>query len=100
MKKIKEPCYMCDSARVSPDLKDGYDFSSISVGVTYDRERFMLESGNRSAVALRFEKFNDQYGKWYSCGSYYPKYCPNCGRELSEYIVNDRGSKFSNREEE
>lgn len=91
---LKAPCYMCDSARVSSDLERGFDFSAVSVGITDDRERFMILSGNDQAVRIVFERFNDVYGHWSGCGSYYPKYCPNCGRELLEYSVNDCETSF------
>ena len=90
---LKQPCYMCDSARVSFDLEDGCDFSAISVGDTKSRyTRFMICSGNNQPVHLEFEMLDDEFMRWVLYGKYYPKFCPNCGRELSEYYVEDRGT--------
>lgn len=91
-KFIKSPCYMCDSARVSGDLCDGFDFSAIGVGKTNSlSKRFMICSGNNQPVHLEFEIFDDEFSRWVLLGTYYPQYCPNCGRKLTEYFVEDRG---------
>ena len=52
-KFIKAPCYMCDSARISGDLCDGFDFSAIGVGNTHSlSKRFMICSGNNQPVQI------------------------------------------------
>ena len=79
----KEPCYMCESARVSFDLEDGFDYSVIGVGDTASRHRrFMICSGNNQPVHLEFEMFDNKFKRWVLYGRYYPKFCPNCGRRL------------------
>lgn len=89
----KQPCYMCDSVWVSFNLEDGFDCSAIVVGDTASMsKRFMICSGNNQPVHLRFEIFDTEFKRWVLSGRYYPKFCPNCGRELSEYYVEDCGT--------
>lgn len=92
---MKEPCRMCLSARLDPDLKDNNDYSSIGIGCTSSsKRRFMLSSGDCLPVRIEFEMYCEEDNLYHTFGVYFPKYCPNCGRELSEYIVDEYGRDF------
>ena len=93
-------CKFCFNARIykptdeermdpySTELTDENDFSSCSVGHCYDKHRrFMISSGNGMLVKLEFEMFDNSNRGWYPLGVYYPKFCPECGRKLSEHDV-------------
>ena len=101
------PCKFCTNARsylpTEEELYSGNiltdinDFSSHSIGKSIDEHRFMLTSG--SGKPLRIEHyvwcaFGDGDHQWVTSGVYYPKYCPECGRELTEYKIGERGSSF------
>ena len=78
-----EPCRMCLNARIDDELTDDNDLSYISVGSCEKYFRVLIASGDRKPVRILFE---DQCGPfWCPVGEYYPLYCPNCGRKLSEY---------------
>lgn len=82
-----KPCYMCINARVVPELTDETDLSYHPVGDCDNGFRIMIGSGNRRPMRILFEQWNGEY--WRSVGVYDPKFCPNCGRELSEYRRNN-----------
>lgn len=79
-------------------LHDNNDFSSATIGFLDDRHQLYINSGNGEAVNLELcEWFN---GRWHTVGKYFPKFCPECGRRLDEYIIADRGRSFSKKKEE
>lgn len=79
------PCHMCDNARLNHELTDDNDYSSCTIG-SYDKEcRIMLSSGWGKPLRIEIERWNDKIGRWEDIGIYYPKYCPECGREIKEY---------------
>ena len=45
----------------------------------------MLECGNRDALRIEFNRWNDNDKMWHTVGRYYPKYCPECGRKITEW---------------
>lgn len=75
-------CDFCCNARVCHCLSDDNDFSSCSLGGC-DKIRLMINSGYGKPVNLSVEKLVDNFG-WSVCFRFYPKYCPNCGRLLTE----------------
>ena len=81
-----KPCRMCLNARVDDELTDSCDLSYITIGDCGKGFRIMIASGDGKPVRILFEhRFGD--GIWHLVGIYYPSYCPNCGRKLSEYDV-------------
>lgn len=79
----KCPCRMCNNARVDDELTEDNDLSYFSVGKCEKPFRIQLASGDGKPVRLLFEFL---FGKrWSTVAVYYPKHCPNCGRELLEY---------------
>lgn len=78
-------CFMCDNARINDELTDENDYSSYPVGSSMDGYRMMLSSGFGRPLSVEMEEFHDKYG-WRIVGTYWPKYCPNCGRLILDYI--------------
>lgn len=74
---------MCDNAHTNPELDSDNDLSYSGVGEGDPRFRFMIRSGDSKPTVILFEEHHDASG-WHLVGFYYPKYCPNCGRELFE----------------
>ena len=78
-------------------LHDRNDFSSMSIGNTIPDHRFMLTTGNGKPTCIEYEvlcTISDGDRQWIRAGVYYPKFCPECGRELKEYKIDERGSNF------
>ena len=91
----KKPCEMCDSARVNSKLDKYDDYSIHSIGSTSHRlRRFVLCSGRGEPVRINYEMYDVEVSRWRLYGTYYPKYCPNCGRRLFEYFIQDRGRGY------
>lgn len=87
-KLMKDPCRMCNNSKVDEDLNDNNDYSAHTIGIWNDENlRLMLCSGGRKPTRIELEKWIDRIG-WVTIGAYYPKYCPNCGREILEYNIN------------
>lgn len=80
-----EPCYLCDSARLTDDLEDYNDFSSSVIGSFSHDCRIMLSSGNGKPLRIDIARWNNESQRWVDIGIYYPKYCPECGRKIWEY---------------
>ena len=73
-------------------LHDDNDFSSATVGFSDDKHQLYINSGNGEAVNIELcEWFN---GRWHTIGKYYPKYCPECGRKLKEYNIDENGTTY------
>ena len=81
---MKEPCYMCLNARVDDELNDNNDLSYYTVDY-YKNNRMMIRSGAGKPLAILAEEHKEDIGQWVTIGCYNPKFCPNCGRELTEY---------------
>lgn len=79
-----KPCYMCDNARINGELTEDTDFSSCCLGRSTNGYRIMFSSGNRKAQRIEIEQYDSNAG-WFKIALYYPKFCPNCGREIKEY---------------
>ena len=78
-----KPCSMCNNAKVDDELNSDCDLSYFVVGRCKHGFRILLGSGGGSPVRLIFERNNGD--SWNTVGIYFPSFCPNCGRELSEY---------------
>jgi hypothetical protein len=53
----------------------------------------MFNSGMGKPCEIEFRNWYN--GRWHAVGYYYPKFCPECGRELNEYIVGERGVSYT-----
>ena len=85
--KKQNPCHICMNAKVCPDLDDQHDLSYYGVGVCDQNFRILIKSGNRRPTEILFEEHRGS--EWKTIGFYEPKYCPNCGREITEYKGRD-----------
>lgn len=94
-----EPCEFCDNGRTNDDLDDDNDYGSISIdGIQHDNVgyRLMLTYGWGKPLRIEADVWNDKRKEWsLHVLQYYPKYCPECGRRLSEYGA--LGEKLQNR---
>lgn len=77
-------CYMCDNGRINEHLTDDNDLSAICVGKCLKDIRIMYCSGDGKPPRIEVDEWKKEIG-WYKVGIYYPKFCPNCGREITEY---------------
>lgn len=81
-------CGNCFNARIDPDeeLTDDNDFSSSTVEYNkYDNFRMMLSSGAGKPLRIEAEQWSPSVQRWITVGQYYPKFCPECGRKITEY---------------
>lgn len=79
-------CGKCFNARMGLDenLDDDNDFSSFSIGHGSKDFRMLYTAGNGKPPRIEAQQWDERVG-WYNVGIYYPKYCPECGREITEY---------------
>ena len=79
-------CGKCFNARMGFDdnLTDDNDMSSFSIGKSQDGFRMMYTSGDGKPPRIEAQQWDERVG-WYNVGIYYPKHCPECGREITEY---------------
>lgn len=85
-------------------LHDNNDSSSATIGNKADGFQLFLNSGGGEAVNIELCQWKEQGYRgqpgWATVGIYYPKFCPECGRELNEYTISERGTKFTRKQEE
>lgn len=79
-------CGKCFNARMGLDenLDDDNDFSSFSIGHGSKDFRLMYTSGDGKPPRIEVQQWHEKAG-WHNIAIYYPKYCPECGREITEY---------------
>lgn len=77
------PCGMCNNAFVNPELRTDNDLSYVTLGKSMAKMRIMMRSGCGKSTQIIVERYDNESG-WYLAGSYRPRFCPNCGRELVE----------------
>lgn len=74
-------------------LDNDNDGHSVTIGNAPMTYQMYFNSGMGKPCEIEFCKWGNN-DRWNTIGRYYPKYCPECGRELSEYKINERGSSF------
>ncbi len=84
-----EPCDFCTNGRTHEDLDDDNDYGSAVIqGMRHDNVgyRLMLTYGWGKPLRIETDVWNDKRQEWsLHVLQYYPKFCPECGRRLSEY---------------
>lgn len=75
-------CYMCDNAKINPELTEENDLAAFTVGNCAKGYRIMMTSGDGKPVSLLVEHWTGSH--WSLIGEYRPLFCPNCGRRLAE----------------
>lgn len=83
-------CRMCLNAHVDPELTDNNDLSFHPIGESAKQYRLMFRSGDARPTSILAERLNEQMGLWEGIGFYHPRFCPNCGRRLTENEKKDR----------
>lgn len=82
---MKEPCYMCNNARLDDELTDKNDYHAKTIGDMPYGSRLMLVSGGCKPLRIEYDSWSCTSKVWRTHGVYYPKCCPECGREIKEY---------------
>ena len=81
-----------------PELTDNNDSSSITIGDHASKHQMYFNSGNGKPCNIEVceWKENGYRGQpgWATVGIYYPKFCPECGRPLTEYKIDECGKSF------
>ena len=79
-------------------LNDNNDGSSCSIGKSSNEFSIMFNSGMGKPCEIEFRNWYS--GLWHTVGYYYPKFCPECGRKLDEYVIDNRGTSYEKHKEE
>ena len=79
------PCGKCFNARFDDELTDENDFGSYTIGESEKGYRMTYNSGYGKPPRIEFDVWNDSCRRWDTVGVYFPKCCPGCGREITEY---------------
>lgn len=74
-------------------LNDDNDGSSCVIGRADKEFSIMLNSGMGRPCEIEFRTWGKD-NMWHAAGYYYPKFCPECGRKLDEYVIDERGTSF------
>lgn len=82
------PCVKCFNARFNDELTDENDFGSYTVGQSEKNYRMTYSSGYGEPPRIEFDAWNESCTRWETVGVYFPKCCPECGREITEYEEN------------
>lgn len=102
-------CRFCYNAHVwakEPKTEEDYfgrgldadnDGSSCGVGRAGEGFSIMFNSGMGKPCEVEFRNWREGYG-WATIGYYYPKFCPECGRPLDEYEIDERGTSYKRKE--
>lgn len=82
------PCGKCFNSRFDDDLTDENDFASYTIGYPDKNYRMMYSSGYGKPPRIEFDTWSEESKQWITVGVYFPKCCPECGREITEYQKN------------
>lgn len=74
-------------------LHDDNDGSSCGIGHAMHYYRIHFNSGMGEACNIETSRWSKELG-WVEVARYYPKFCPECGRCLEEYKIDERGTKY------
>ena len=100
-------CHFCYNAHVwakeahseedyfDEGLHDGNDSSSSTIGKSADGIQLYLNSGGGKPLEIEVCQWINN--RWHTIGAYYPKFCPECGRPLDEYNIDERGTRYESK---
>ena len=74
-------------------LNNTNDFSSCSIGLSDSTHQIYFNAGAGVPCNIEICKWGEN-AQWNTVARYYPKFCPECGRKLDEFIINERGTSF------
>lgn len=75
-------CPYCDNVRINDELEENNDLSIVVLKQEI-YARICIISGNNKPLRLTFEMFDNN--RWHTIITYYPLYCPKCGRKIIEF---------------
>jgi len=81
----KDVCWYCASCRTQHDLDPDTDFHSSTVGDVERGYSIMYSCGFHQGPRIEMRAWNDKINMWDTVGIYKPKYCPECGRHITEW---------------
>ena len=79
-------CKYCFNSRIcdDDDFTDKNDYSAICVGNSLEKYNIMFCSGWGRAPRIEFDVLSSD-DLMHTVAVFYPKFCPFCGREITEY---------------
>jgi hypothetical protein len=83
-------CRFCANNRVDPaqhELSEEQCSYAMTVGFSEEGFRIMINKDPYRPLEIVFDRWRDDLKptQWQQVCSYFPKYCPECGREINEY---------------
>ena len=105
----KEPCRFCLNAHSDPEgeLTPDNDLSYSTIGFSNAGHRLMLGCGDGKPLRIiagqwkqyptNSKSYDGISGTWTDVAVYYPKFCPECGRLLDEYQIDERGTSYESK---
>ena len=77
-------CDRCRNAYTCEELTHDNDMTVSTIGTMPRYKRLVYITGGYGLPRIEYEEWNDQYGVWSTKGTFYPLYCPFCGRKIEE----------------
>ena len=99
-------CHFCYNAYVwanEPHNEEDYfdggltpdnDGSSCGIGTAETGHCLYFNSGMGVPCNIEACEWGEDQ-RWHTVARYYPKFCPECGRKLDEFIIGERGASFN-----
>ena len=80
-------CRFCNNVTVDPSLNYANDLSYNGIGVCLSGTNMFIRSGNGMATSIIITQFDDSKDANVTIGVYDMRFCPECGRKLTENRV-------------
>lgn len=87
-----------DDVYFGNELTDDNDGSSATIGKSANNFQMYFNSGMGKPCNIEVCTWLENYG-WSHVSVYYPKFCPECGRNLDEYTISERGNSYERNRE-